>query len=175
MFGKKCTKCSILNSAKTNRGGKLILPSWVQTAGDKLPIIYTSSLPSLYAVSFSSFNSSIGGWLPLVRVAPQRVTKERDVVYLGWPIAPSYMAQNTGGGGGSCGVSANEYSWHRVQLNFGDLTPYLTYDALSQSHTLAVTSGQSYLFSIWTLGALSKISACPHTAKTLYRLYCYRK
>ncbi len=31
-------------------------------------------------------------------------------------------------GGGRCGVSTNEYSCaHRVQINFGDLTPYLTY------------------------------------------------
>ncbi len=34
---------------------------------------------------------------------------QRDVVYLGWPIAPSYMSPNAGVGG-SCGVSANEYS-----------------------------------------------------------------
>jgi hypothetical protein len=34
------------------------------------------------------------------------------------------------GGGGSVGVSANEYSCaHGAQINFGDLTPYLTYDA----------------------------------------------
>ncbi len=32
-----------------------------------------------------------------------------DVVYLGWPIAPSYMSPNAEGGE-SCGVSANEYS-----------------------------------------------------------------
>ncbi len=33
-----------------------------------------------------------------------------------------------GGGGGGCGVSANEYSCtHGAQINFGDLTPYLTY------------------------------------------------
>jgi hypothetical protein len=31
--------------------------------------------------------------------------------------------------GWSCGVSANEYSCaHGAQINFGDLTPYLTYD-----------------------------------------------
>jgi hypothetical protein len=31
-------------------------------------------------------------------------------------------------GGGSCGVSANEYSCtHGAQINFGDLTPYITY------------------------------------------------
>ncbi len=34
---------------------------------------------------------------------------QRDVVYLGWSIAPSSMNPNAGGGG-SCGVSANEYS-----------------------------------------------------------------
>ncbi len=34
-----------------------------------------------------------------------------------------------GGEGGSCGVSANEYSsTQEPKINFGDLTPYLTYD-----------------------------------------------
>jgi hypothetical protein len=33
---------------------------------------------------------------------------QRDVVYLGWPIAPSYMSPNAGGGG--CVVSANQNS-----------------------------------------------------------------
>jgi hypothetical protein len=33
--------------------------------------------------------------------------------------------------GGCCGVSANEYSCaHGAQINFGDLTPYLTYGTL---------------------------------------------
>jgi hypothetical protein len=37
------------------------------------------------------------------------------------------------GGGGSCGVSANEYSCaHGAQINFGDPTPYLTYDIYQQ-------------------------------------------
>jgi hypothetical protein len=32
------------------------------------------------------------------------------------------------GGGGCCGVQANEYSCaHGAQINFGDLPPYLTY------------------------------------------------
>jgi hypothetical protein len=36
---------------------------------------------------------------------------QRDVVYLGWPLAPSYMSPNAGEGlGGVAGVSANEYS-----------------------------------------------------------------
>jgi hypothetical protein len=55
---------------------------------------------------------------------------QRDVVYLVWPIAPSYMSPIAGGWGVVCEVSANEYwSWsaHGAQINFGDLTPYLTY------------------------------------------------
>jgi hypothetical protein len=55
---------------------------------------------------------------------------QRDVVYLGRPIAPSYLSPNAGDRGGEgCGVSANEYSCaHGAQINFRDLTPYLTYD-----------------------------------------------
>ncbi len=44
---------------------------------------------------------------------------QRVVVYLCWPIAPSYTSSNARGrGGGGCGVSANEYgcvqyiTWH---------------------------------------------------------------
>jgi hypothetical protein len=46
-----------------------------------------------------------------------------DVVFLGCPIAPSYMRPNWGGGGG-CRVSANEDSVHLytgAQINLGDL------------------------------------------------------
>jgi hypothetical protein len=39
------------------------------------------------------------------------------------------MCPNAGGGGGVAGISANEYSCaHGAQINFGDLTPYLTYE-----------------------------------------------
>jgi hypothetical protein len=45
-------------------------------------------------------------------------------------MAPSYTSPNAGGGGYECGVSANEYSCaHGAQINFGDLTPFLTYGA----------------------------------------------
>ncbi len=37
---------------------------------------------------------SVGGY----RSQPRE--SQRDVVYLGWPIAPSYMSPNAGGGGG---------------------------------------------------------------------------
>jgi len=43
------------------------------------------------------------------------------------------MSPNAGGG---CGVSANKYSCaHGAQINFGDLSPYLTYGELY--HTCA--------------------------------------
>jgi hypothetical protein len=66
-------------------------------------------------------------WSPssTLRVFCSRVlARRRDVVYLGWPIAPSHLSPIAGG----CGVSANEYICaHGAQINFGDLTPYLTY------------------------------------------------
>jgi hypothetical protein len=38
------------------------------------------------------------------------------------------MSPNAGGRGRGCGVSANEYSSaHGAQINFGDVSPYLTY------------------------------------------------
>ncbi len=38
------------------------------------------------------------------------------------------MSPNAGDGGGWFGASANEYTAvHRSTINFGDLTPYLTY------------------------------------------------
>ncbi len=50
-----------------------------------------------------------------------------DVVYLGWPIAPSYMSPNAGGGGtGLRGLSQWEQLYTGAQINFGDLTRYLT-------------------------------------------------
>ncbi len=55
---------------------------------------------------------------------------QRDVVCLDRPIPPSYVSPKCGDGGGgvACGVSANEYSCaHGSQINFGELTPYLTY------------------------------------------------
>ncbi len=52
--------------------------------------------------------------------------RQRDVVYLGWPMAPSYMSPNAGGGG--LRISSNEYSCaHGAQINFGDLTTCITY------------------------------------------------
>jgi hypothetical protein len=57
---------------------------------------------------------------------------QRDVVYLCWPIAPSYTSPNEWGMGvaGSPPMSkAVHIKWHGAQINFGDLPPYLTYDA----------------------------------------------
>jgi hypothetical protein len=56
---------------------------------------------------------------------------QRDVTYLGWPIAPSYMSPNAGKGGEglweSQPMSTPVHKPHWAQINFGDLTPYLTY------------------------------------------------
>jgi hypothetical protein len=43
-------------------------------------------------------------------------------------LAYEPKCRGMGGGGGGCGVSANEYSCaHEAQINFGDLIPYTTY------------------------------------------------
>ncbi len=67
---------------------------------------------------------------------------QRDVVYLGWPMAPSCMSPNAGGWGGG-GVAGSEpmstavyITWRRVRINFGDLPPYLAYG--SKNRTCAV-------------------------------------
>ncbi len=60
---------------------------------------------------------------------------QRDVVYLCWPIAPQYTSPNAGEwGGGGWRVAGSQpmstavhITWHGAQINFGDLTPYLTY------------------------------------------------
>jgi hypothetical protein len=66
-------------------------------------------------------------FLLLYKTMNQGITK---ICLLSW-LANSalvYEPKCGGGGGGGCGFSANEYiSAHGAQINFGDLTPYLTY------------------------------------------------
>ncbi len=52
---------------------------------------------------------------------------QRDVVHLGWPKAPSYMSPNAGGVGELRGLSQREQLYTGAQINFGDLTSYLTF------------------------------------------------
>jgi hypothetical protein len=59
---------------------------------------------------------------------------QRDVFYLGWPIAPLYMSPNAGGEG-LLGLSQWVQLYTRAQINFGEPTPYLTY-AVSGSLSL---------------------------------------
>ncbi len=49
---------------------------------------------------------------------------QRDVVYLGWPIEPSYMSPNAGEGGVAW-LSQWVQLYTGAHINFGDLTPYL--------------------------------------------------
>jgi hypothetical protein len=59
-----------------------------------------------------------GGWL-------SGVTK-RCRLY--WLTNSDLVYESKCEGGGGCGVSANEYSCAlEAQINFGELTPYLTY------------------------------------------------
>ncbi len=69
---------------------------------------------------------------------------QRDVVFLDWPIAPYtvYTSPNAWGGGvaGSQPMTkAVHITWHGAQINFEDLTPYLTYDEYQQVSWLEVT------------------------------------
>ncbi len=48
---------------------------------------------------------------------------QRHVVYLGWPIAPSYMSPNAGGEGELRGFSQWVQLYTGSQINFGDRTP----------------------------------------------------
>jgi hypothetical protein len=57
---------------------------------------------------------------------------QEDVVYLSWPIAPLVyepkMSPNAGWGAGSQPMRTSVHiMWKGTQINFGDLTPYLTY------------------------------------------------
>ncbi len=71
---------------------------------------------------------------------------QRDVVYFGWQIAPSYIGPNEVGGGelrGFSGLSQKLYTG--AQINFGDLTPYWTYGYWVLKHgTVAVYRVSSY-------------------------------
>jgi hypothetical protein len=95
-----------------------------------------------------------------------------DVVYLGWPIALSYMNPNAG----ACGVSANVYSCaHGAQITFGDLTPYLTYGWLVPVDLLLTLV---YTQRKLKLAQLSNIHNCtpsptsflPHLRQLIHRL-----
>jgi hypothetical protein len=88
----------------------------------------------------------LNGWRFLIRGS------QRDVVYLGCPIVPSYMSPSAGGwGGGSFGVLANEYSYaHGAQINFGrsNSIPYVFekyYDSFC-SHGLHISAMQVFVY-----------------------------
>ncbi len=66
--------------------------------------------------------------------------------------------------GGSCGVSANEYSCaHGAQINFGDLTTYLTYACHEQKR-----KPRSPEYPIGTISNFDEIT------KIFYFCQCYR-
>jgi hypothetical protein len=58
----------------------------------------------LFLIPFEKFIYVLAACLP-VDVEAWGQGFQRDVVYLGWPIAPSYMSPNVGGGGELRGIS----------------------------------------------------------------------
>ncbi len=81
---------------------------------------------------------------------------QRDVVYLGWPIAPSYMSPNAGEGGGG-GVAESQPMSTAVQINFGDLTSIfnLCYLCLRVSRTKWRLVNEQ-----WTLIQVRSMKSC---------------
>ena len=65
------------------------------------------------------------------RIAGEAVGCEQGVTKrcrLSWLTNSALVSTIAGGGAGGWRISANEYSCaHGAQMNFGDLTPYLTY------------------------------------------------
>ncbi len=103
----------------------------------KFKWISSGQLPEFCSVSHcSQFVNAIG--------------LQRDVVYFGWPIAPSYSiwAQIRGGGGGLQGLNQWGQLYTGAQINFGDLTPNLT-------------SGGCY----WAAAVLRWNATLPHNKK----------
>ncbi len=81
-------------------------------------------------------------WIPSVRQYLHRQNTnilfrglQGDVVYLGWPTAPSYFESKCDGRWGYAGSqpmsTAVHITWHGAQINLGDLTPYLTYEIIA--------------------------------------------
>ncbi len=73
------------------------------------------------------------------------------------------MSQNAGGGGGGVRLSQWVQPYTGAQVNFGDLTPYLTYDVQRQS--LYGTSSSS----LWQ----SYADRHSHTSESIARVGIY--
>ncbi len=79
----------------------------------------------------------------------------RDVVYLCWPLVPSYMSPNKGGGGGSQPMTTAVHM--EAQINFGDLTPYLN---------LCLDTSTSMYLTVFLAGAKRRVLTFLYTPPT---------
>ncbi len=131
---------------KTSR--YIILQMWKRSSSQK-KFLMVFTIGKLFFL----FNSTSS-------IVPQRMLGirwlQRDVVYLGWPIAPSYMRPNAGGGRGGVAVS-QPMSTAGAQINFGDPTPYLTYSMLGNEPRLLHIVGLAWV--------ASNVKSCPISSK----------
>ncbi len=103
---------------------------------------------------------------------------QENVVYLCWPIAPSYSirVQMRGDGGivGSQPMStAVHITWHGAQINFGDLTPYFT------TYFVTRISSFSQVKNLYGAGNMSSLkrdtSPTPHRPGRVWHYSVFRQ
>ncbi len=98
----------------------ICLVSRGEMGGATLPQSKTKLFSRQFVFKYSMTTS------PLLSSSDNYKGLQRDIVYLGWSIEPSYLSPNEGGGE-SLGLSQRVRLYTGAQINFGDLTPYLTY------------------------------------------------
>jgi hypothetical protein len=91
-------------------------------------------------------------------------------------MALSYMSPKKCGGRGGCGVSSNEYiSAHGAKINFGDLTPYLTYGVNPKNARNLITLGTAIFFrsahAVWTAESIQRDSSLKYVQKCTANTY----
>ncbi len=62
---------------------------------------------TLWVISWRMLEGKCCVGVGVILLRGYRRRPQRDVVYLGWPITPSYMSPNAGGGGGGLGIAGS--------------------------------------------------------------------
>ncbi len=95
---------------------------------------------------------------------------QRDVVYLGWPIEPSYIRVKMRGREGVAGPQpmsiAVHITWHGAQIYFGDLPPYFTYGAEALRPVCDTCARRLKFFSLFYCDEANVKKSIPHFWKS---------